>query len=64
MLCALVWLAGLISMPLVRGQLWLCDRLSLPAVALQLAFPAAVATALALWNPAGGAVEQPPKTIP
>jgi hypothetical protein len=58
-LCAAVWLGALLGAPLVRGQLWLTERLFVP-VALQIAFPAVVFAVLALWKPEGRAVEQPP----
>jgi hypothetical protein len=60
-LCALLWLAALVSAPLVRGQLWLSERLFVP-VALQIALPAIIVAALALWNPDGRSVEKPPST--
>jgi hypothetical protein len=55
-LCALIWLAALVSLVLVWGQLWLSGR----HFAIQLAFPALVFAALSLWNPGRRAVEQPP----
>lgn len=58
-LCGILWLVALVSLPLVRGQLWLSERLFVP-VAVQVAFPAIVFAVLALWNPDRGAVEQPP----
>jgi alpha-1,2-mannosyltransferase len=60
-LCAMIWLAALVSAPLVRGQLWLSERAFVP-VAIQIALPAAVFAVVALWNPAARSVEQPPST--